>query len=396
MMTAGKFWAPHTLAIILTRNRPRTLRRCVINALQSTGIADALIVLDDSDEEYVRENHLILTNITGNVTPIVHIPAVALLGMLKQYLPTSALEWTQRTAQRDIAPVRNASLVLSNCFNPRHVLLIDDDIVNFDISVTQYWITQLAQQHDSVVVGAYIGGLDERDIISRLSRGIRQACSCVSTDDPSVSIHDAFTVTAEIDGKLYETEIVSGGYLSFSFTPGILEPFPPGYNEDWLWCLSLQTERIASVFRIPQVVIHDPPLIRKPSENDILFEMRGDVAFQREVAHYRSCKGTKIFRESRSDKGCRSEQSDHDSPEIWVKELLSQIKEHKTECCAYIMNQFRDFGLELIKCMYAEGRFHLDWNHEFNLWKAQSEKNRNSFFEAVNSDLTVEIVGTFV
>src|SRR5215213_430505 len=163
MTTADRFWAPETLVIILTRNRPSTLSRCINVALQSIGIADTLVVLDDSDEWCVQENHAILTN-EMMAAPIVHISAVALLNMLKQYLPPSALEWTKRTAQRDIAPIRNASLILSKCFEAGHVLLVDDDITGFDIRVTRDWVTRLAQKHYSVVVGAYIGGLDETDV----------------------------------------------------------------------------------------------------------------------------------------------------------------------------------------------------------------------------------------
>lgn len=395
MTTAGKFWLPDTLVIILTRNRPRTLLRCINIALQSIGNADALVVLDDSDEWYVQENHVILTNIMRSVTPIVHISADALLCMLKQYLPTSAQEWTRKTAQRDIAPIRNASLILTNCFNPRYVLLIDDDIVSFDTSVTRYWTTQLAQKTGSVVVGAHIGGLDERDIISRLSHGIKRACSCANSESPSINTRDSFTVTLKADEIPYRTEIVSGGYLSFRFTSRILEPFPPGYNEDWLWCLSLHSKGVVPVFRIPQVVVHDPPVIRIPEEDDLLFELRGDVAVQQELAHYRSCCAAMTTVRQNGDEWL-GEQYDHGAPEDWIEELLTQFAEHGSQCAASIADQLGTFGLTLIKRMYVEGRFHLDWNHEFDLWKAQLEKNRNSFCEAVSSALTVELVSSYI
>ncbi|MGA9768384.1 MAG: hypothetical protein WBV94_05040 [Blastocatellia bacterium] len=396
-MTAEvKFWAPDTLVIILTRNRPRTLRRCVNIALESIGIADTLVILDDSDEWYVQENHAVLRNRTPRATPIVHMSTRDLLDMLKQYLPTSALEWTNRMAQRDIAPIRNASLILSKCFEAGHVLLVDDDIVGFDISVTRYWLTRLAQKYSNVVVGAHIGGLDETDVISRITRGIKRACSCANTESQSISVRESFTVMPKADEMQRETEMVSGGYLSFRFTSGVTEPFPPGYNEDWLWCLSLQSKRMASVFRIPQIVIHDPFVIRKPSENDLFFELRGDVALQRELARYKTCKRASMPTARQSGEEWSTQQYDHDAPETWVKELLTQAAEHGRECGAFIANQFRAFGLKLIKRMYIEGRFHLDWNQEFDLWKAQSERNRNSFCEAMNNALTSDLVGSVI
>lgn len=396
MTTAGNFWAPETLAIILTRNRPITLLRCVNIALQSIGNAGVIVVMDDSDECYVKENHTILTDRTPSLIPIVHISAKALLYMLNQYLPVSAQSWTRKTAQRDIAPVRNASLLVSNCFNPRYVLLIDDDIVSFDISVTQHWIKQLAQGTVNIVVGANIAGLDERDIISRLAHGIKRACRCTNTESPSVNIRDSFTISPKAAEVPYGTEIVSGGYLSFRFTSRAVEPFPPGYNEDWLWCLSLQNRKMATVFRIPQVVIHDPPEIRSPDEDDLLFELRGDVAFQRELALYRLCEAFAMTVAQQSGAEWRKEQYDHDAPENWIEELLTQIAEHSSQCYASIANQFQTFGLSLIKRMYVDGRFHSNWNNEFDLWKARWEKNRSSFYEAVNNASTVELADSYV
>jgi hypothetical protein len=340
----------------------------------------------------LQENHAVLAKGT-TATPIVHISAVALLNMFKQYLPPSALGWTKKTAQRDIAPIRNASLILSKYFEAGHVLLVDDDITGFDIRVTRDWVTHLVQTHCSVVVGAHIGGLDETDVISRLAQGIERACSCTNTGGLTDSVRQLFTVTPKAGEIQCEVENVSGGYLSFRFASSDLEPFPPGYNEDWLWCLSLKGKNMASVFRIPQVVTHDPPLIREPSENDLLFELCGDVAFKRELDHYRACERARM---PASDVERRMQQNDHKVPDIWVEELLTQVAKHKGECGAFISKQFRAFGLTLVGHMYAEGRFHLDWNHEFDSWKTRWERNRNSFCEAVNSPLMAALISRVI
>src|SRR5215212_6270446 len=115
MSTSSKFWFPNTLIIILTRNRPRTLRRCVEMALKSSGSADALLILDDSTEQYRQRNRTVLLELLRTQTSVVHLAVRDCIKTLTNYLPASALEWSKRTARRDIAPMRNVSLILSRC-----------------------------------------------------------------------------------------------------------------------------------------------------------------------------------------------------------------------------------------------------------------------------------------
>src|SRR6185295_18606713 len=102
MPRRSKFWTPISLVIVLTRNRPRTLGRCVDVALKSLGRSDALIVLDDSTKAYQRRNHSVLVENLRRQTSVMHLSVQRCIDTLTTYLPASALEWTERTAQRDI------------------------------------------------------------------------------------------------------------------------------------------------------------------------------------------------------------------------------------------------------------------------------------------------------
>jgi hypothetical protein len=387
MSTRNKLWRPNTLIIILTRNRPRTLRRCVETALKSSGCADAFIILDDSTEQHRRRNRAVLLELLRTQT-FVHLAVRDCIKAITNYLPASALEWSKRTARRDIAPMRNISLILSQCFQAEHILLVDDDITEFDIAITRDWVKDLAEEYGSVVVGAHIGGVDETDTISRLESAIQRACTCTRNGGQRISARESFTVIPKWTEDVSRSEFVSGGYLSFKFGASVLElePFPPGYNEDWLWCLSLQQKGKASVFRIPQVIKHDPMVIRSPNEDDVFFELRGDVALENEMAGQVLIREQEISAPS-AEAACTQEFDNH-GPDRRTEKLLMQIQLHEEQCRTYLFDQFRPFGLEVIKRLQADLRLRLDWSNELHQWKLQSIRNRDSFFEAMHSRVT--------
>src|SRR5215210_7936789 len=101
-------------AIVLTRDRPETLRRCIVTALASLGPEDMLTILDDSVPTLSPVNAALLA-----ANPSVSSPTRVYLSTLRaQELLTRAVSrpdliWLSRTATRDIAPLRNLSLLLS-------------------------------------------------------------------------------------------------------------------------------------------------------------------------------------------------------------------------------------------------------------------------------------------
>jgi hypothetical protein len=325
---------------------------------------------------------------------VAHLSAPNFLKVLRDQLPSSALEWSKRTAQRDIAPIRNVSLILSRCFQAEHILLVDDDITGFDVATTRDLVRGLYEKHGSVVAGAHIGGVDETDIISRLEGGMKRACTCGIDSEQRISARESFTISPVSAKTVTRSQFVSGGYLSFKFAPGTIEGFPPGYNEDWLWCLSLQSTEKASVFRIPQVVRHDPVVIRRPNENDMLFEVRGDVVLQYEVARSKPCRPRDV--RTGSDENGDAQEDDHDAPERRVEMLLTQAEQHADQCGASIADQFGPFGLGVVKRMQLDLRFRLDWKSEFDRWKVQSDRNRNSFREAMQSEVTAKLASRLI
>ena len=67
--------------------------------------------------------------------------------------------------------------------------------------------------------------------------------------------------------------------MAFNLHPTQLFAFPPGYNEDWLWCLMHGISGKVRVVRSEQVVRHDPPELRRSTRSNILFELAGDLVF---------------------------------------------------------------------------------------------------------------------
>src|SRR6202034_2698325 len=72
---------------------------------------------------------------------------------------------------------------------------------------------------------------------------------------------------------------VSAGYLAFRLPHTALFAFPPGYNEDWVWCLIHGIVSQIQIRSLGEVVMHDPPVLRQFSEADLLFELMGDIVF---------------------------------------------------------------------------------------------------------------------
>ena len=67
--------------------------------------------------------------------------------------------------------------------------------------------------------------------------------------------------------------------MAFRLPTSRLFAFPPGYNEDWLWCLLQRGMGKIRIVRMEQEVRHDPFLLRAPTRDGIHFETLGDVVF---------------------------------------------------------------------------------------------------------------------
>jgi hypothetical protein len=113
--------------------------------------------------------------------------------------------------------------------------------------------------------------------VTRLSNAMEFLAKAVH--DAPLSIADLFQVPPTDDAGATEFGCVSAGFMAFRLPPTRLFAFPPGYNEDWLWCLLHRASRGTRVLRTDQIVFHRPLRLRRPSREDLLFEATGDLIF---------------------------------------------------------------------------------------------------------------------
>ena len=266
-------------AIILTQDRTDVLKRSVDTAVMKLRRCDVLTVLDDSTAGIAEENAILLTAV-ARMSPamITHLIPARLYETIAEVTGGSALEWQSRTARRDIAPLRNLTLLLSAAVSARTTILIDDDICDFDLKLTHERLEQRATGSQGLVVGAEISGQSEMDTLTRLDDAIRRLESrriiCKAPLD------ELFSLTGNShDTRDVNCGWVSAGYMAFNLHPTQLFAFPPGYNEDWLWSLMHGISGKVRVVRSEQVVRHDPPELRRSTRSNILFELAGDLVF---------------------------------------------------------------------------------------------------------------------
>ena len=276
----AKFGSIRIHAIILTQDRTEVLERSVDMALMKLRRCDVLTVLDDSTAKVAAENADLLTAVARRSPAMVtHLIPAQLYETIAEVTGGSAQEWQSRTAPRDIAPLRNLALLLSTAVRARTTILIDDDICDFDLELTHERFEQLATGSQGLIMGAEIGGQSEMDTLTRLHESIRRLESRqINCTASSYDMED-------IDGGW-----VSAGYMAFNLHPTQLFAFPPGYNEDWLWCLLHSISGKVRVVRSEQVVQHAPPEPRRATPSDILFELAGDLVFDCLCVH---CDGEK-------------------------------------------------------------------------------------------------------
>jgi hypothetical protein len=263
----------------LTRNRPDTLQRCVATALSSLGEMDVLTILDDSAPELRSINAQLLATTPSSTRPRrIHLPTSNCRDTLTRLASRPSFVWLDKTAPRDIAPHRNTSLLLSEALPAQTTILIDDDIHGFDLATTHQRTKALDDGGLGFIAGAEIAGTSELDVITRLGDAIDKATAVA---DVKISSHrELFQAHRETPLPFGSPRrYVSAGYLAFWFPDAPLFAFPPGYNEDWLWCLIHGTASQVQIASLGEVVIHDPPALRQLNRADLLFELTGDVVF---------------------------------------------------------------------------------------------------------------------
>lgn len=297
--------------------------------------------------------------------------------------------WLSRTAPRDIAPLRNLSLLLSAAVSAETTLLVDDDVCQVDPLGMHRCLDNLAHSEAGLIVGAPMTGISELDTITRLTDAMdRLTGSCSET--ARVSPRRLFQVpqipaSTSPSGCRY----VSGGYLAFRLARGELFAFPPGYNEDWLWCL-LQSNSAARVIRSSEPVAHEPPTLRQPTQQDLTFELLGDLVL--DCLDVQQPRPIDTPQDMLINLAARAPEPEW-MPELRAKELLDKTKKLRHRDEAAILEPY---GTSILGEMLRLGE--LDWNGAelMTSWSRDAVAKHNAFAETVRDEELISQVRTFI
>lgn len=379
-------------AIVLTRDRPETLRRCLATALCSLGPDDMLTILDDSVAnlgEARGARSAVDLNVSGPTR--IHLSASRVSEAIsRSSLPAHCL-WLSKVTPRDIAPLRNLSLLFSAVVPSHTTVLIDDDIYSFDLLATHNQIAKLASASEGVIIGVEIGGISELDLITRLAEAIdtlKQLPASASTD----SIRDLFRVrNGPHPAAKCELPYVSGGYLAFRIPPRLLFAFPPGYNEDWLWCLLHAKDAQVRVLRSGSAVIHDPPTIRTPTPEDVLFELIGDLIFDclAERRHVKSQAPEVALMDLAEWPPSRDSMPSLRASKLMEK-ARSFIQDHGS------LSVLEDYGLRVLAHMLQTGELEMDGSRILTEWSADAIAKHRSLSASLHNESTTQALKQLV
>ena len=360
----NKFGSIRIHAIILTQDRTEVLERSVDTALMKLRRYDVLTVLDDSAARVATENANLLATVARKSPAMVsHLMPAQLYEAIVEVTGGSAQEWQSRTAPRDIAPLRNLALLLSAAVGARTTILIDDDICGFDLELTHERFDQLTTGSQGLIMGAEIGGQSEMDALTRLHESIRRLESRqINCTASSYDMED-------IDGGW-----VSAGYMAFNLHPTQLFAFPPGYNEDWLWCLLHSISGKARVVRSEQVVQHAPPEPRRATPSDILFELAGDLVFDCLCVHREAKKRTPL-----ATLGALAQYTS--SPEVLPTARIAEVMAlaHQSTSDGPVRSCLNDSGLSAVEAILRSGELYMRERTILQDWCADAITKHTSY-----------------
>ena len=363
-------------AVILTRDHPEALERCVVTALSTLGADDALTVLDDSCAMLSHANAAVLAQAARrSFAYLTHLRAEPLHDVIARATGGQSALWQSRTAPRDIAPLRNLTMLLSAAVDAQTTVLVDDDICYFDLDATHRILGAHYRAQGGVVVGAEIGGTTEQDTVTRLSDAIRLLQS--KTDNSPVPAEELFQVPPESDGLRADACIwPSAGYMAFRVPPTSLFAFPPGYNEDWLWCLLHGAGGEARLLRADQAVVHNPPVLRQSTPDDILFELAGDLILDCLVERRDGRpRRPELVLEDLADRA----PDPSDMPSVRAETVLKQARGLSENGHGRALADLESYGLSVLRDMLRSGELEMDGSKRLRAWSADAAAKHRSF-----------------
>ena len=368
--------APRIHAVILTRNRPETLERCVNTALSALAEDDVLTVVDDSTTRMSHVNATILARAPrGQNAHLIHVRAKHLHDVIAEATGERRALWQSKTAPRDIAPIRNLTLLISASLQGQTTILIDDDICSFDLETTHFMLEANQPLSKALILGAEIGGTTEQDTVTRLSHAMHLLRS--KSQSCPVSSSDLFRVARDFDGHCaHMCEWLSAGYMAFRLPSTALFAFPPGYNEDWLWCLLHGVLRETRLLQADQLVLHEPPVLRHSTRDDIHFEISGDLIFDclmecRDVSPRTPAAVLEYLGNHAPDPSVM--------PSLRAEGVLKQAYGLSENGYSGTVAELENYGLSVLRDMLHSGELDLDGSRMLRAWSIDATAKHKSF-----------------
>jgi hypothetical protein len=371
-------------ALILTRDRTAQLRLAVKTALSTMSPEDALTVLDDSCAETAHANSELLSAAASRSrTRVVHLKAEKVHDLLGCAHGRRRARWQMKTAPRDIAPLRNLTLLLSRVIGAQTTVLLDDDICAFDLAFTHRLLNALKPGPEGVIVGAQLVGTTEQDTVTRLSDAMD--CLEVGLYINPPAIDELFRVHPDADClDTNNCRWVSAGYLAFRLPPEKFFAFPPGYNEDWLWCLLHDAGGNTPVLRLDQRVVHQPPLLRRSTSDDVLFELQGDLILDclAEPSNQRPRQPETVLRD------IIVQESDRTSmPYARAESLLEHARKLSANGQRETLTHLERYGLSVLRGMLASGKLHVNPDSVLGHWSSDAAAKHRSFANTLRTEV---------
>ena len=370
-------------ALILTRDRTDLLARCVDTALCTLRADDALTILDDSCETMSRGNAMVLTDAARrSMARLTHLPSQRVLDAVVGGTCRPRALWQSRTAPRDIAPLRNLSLLISAVIGADTTVLVDDDICEFDLEATHRIVDEFDRSPGGVIVGAKITGTSELDTITKLFDAM---CALeTSSLNTTLRAEELFRMSrGHDDHNPVGCRWVSGGYMAFRLPSMSLFAFPPGYNEDWLWCLLHCALEDTRVLRADQSVVHNPPSLRHPTPVDLLFELVGDLIFDGlPTRHY----GRLIRPDSVLEDLAQHAPVSSDMPLVRAGEVVQQARKLSTNGHRRVLSELDTYGLGVLRRLLQSGELEMNGSAVMKAWSVDAAEKHRSFAATLGAE----------
>ena len=275
--------------VVLTKDRTETLAR-VLGAVRSHHPSMPVIVMDGSAKSAAARNAALVGDLAGG-SAIYHVTGDTVESVRSGTGEDGRIcldSLTGATGVRDISGQRNLALVASDALGFSTTFCMDDDmqtcLPGAGCCLPGTVAARYARRRD-LVVGGRIAGIVDDSYVGRLCRLCEAGRSAVLDDGWRAAPRGP-----EPGGPLWidpgparprgrRVLHSSGGMMAIKIPRGRLLPFPPGYNEDWNWCLLQSAVRGTEMVLDGCPSYHLPPAPRSAGADGIVWESLGDAMF---------------------------------------------------------------------------------------------------------------------